>query len=32
MMVKVTLKMTLTTIQNKHPGPKRRKVNRLLLA
>jgi hypothetical protein len=31
-MVKVTLKMTLTTIQNRHPGPTRRKENRLPLA
>jgi hypothetical protein len=31
-MVKVTLKMMLTTIQNMHPGPTRRKGNRLPFA
>ena len=31
-MVRVTLKTTLTTIQNKHPGPTRRKGNRLPVA
>jgi hypothetical protein len=31
-MGKVTLKMMLTTIQNKHPGPTRRKGNRVSFA
>jgi hypothetical protein len=30
-MVKITLKTTLTTIQNRHPGPTRRKGNHLPL-
>ncbi len=31
-MVRVTLKTTLTTIQNRHPGPTRRNGNRPSLA